>query len=377
MAQAHEASESLVEHASPTNSTGPPSPLSPGRFALSLLLTLVISGVSMALLFNPEDPRQAQELLSSLSQASSFFRYSRLVHRWSAFLLILFVLVHWLGTWRTKFIRVQRQLNWSLGLTLLLSLLLLVNSGYLLRWDVKALALVQFTVAQRSGVGALGQKLVTLVLDRSSAGLIQFRRAHIIHTVILPLLTVAGLFFHIRFSTSHQPHTASAPRANGKYALAPLGLSLLLLLLLIRLPLSSDMVTATSRTIWPHPDWLWLIGLLPAWVAVDEMFWLIAGLLALVVIGGYFLVPSFIRRSSIRPTAALLFGVGALLVLAYSGKTVKLASQIPYQGCNVCHQSGMIGQAPTLLVEVLDARDPTWLKFHLRDPVISILTPAD
>src|SRR5205823_4813984 len=68
------------------------------------------------------------------------------VHFWSANLLIIMVLIHMARVYWTGSYRAPRELNWIVGVLMLLIILVLSLTGYLLPWDTKAYFATEVTI---------------------------------------------------------------------------------------------------------------------------------------------------------------------------------------------------------------------------------------
>ena len=119
------------------------------------------------------------------------------MHRWAAHGMVLFTIIHMWRVFNTGSYKPPRQLNWILGVILLVLTLLLSFTGYLLPWD--QLSLWAITVGQQMGanapiLGHLGPfAQVTNLQDAAfglvggteigPAGLIRF---YVLHVFFLP-----------------------------------------------------------------------------------------------------------------------------------------------------------------------------------------------
>src|SRR5581483_537426 len=68
------------------------------------------------------------------------------VHFWSANILIIMVLIHMARVYWTGSYRAPRELNWMVGILMLLCILGLSLTGYLLPWDNKAYFATEVTI---------------------------------------------------------------------------------------------------------------------------------------------------------------------------------------------------------------------------------------
>src|ERR1700681_4011161 len=68
------------------------------------------------------------------------------VHFWGANILIIMVLLHMSRVYWTGSYRAPRELNWMVGVIMLLCIIFLSLTGYLLPWDTKAYFATEVTV---------------------------------------------------------------------------------------------------------------------------------------------------------------------------------------------------------------------------------------
>jgi quinol-cytochrome oxidoreductase complex cytochrome b subunit len=304
------------------------------------------------------------------------------VHRWSALLLFVSVILHALRVWLTRSYHYPRDLNWLIGLSLFFLVVILGGTGYLLRWDIKAFALMDLVISNLSSVPVLGPFLVTLILGGSAADTVPLNRGYALHIWFLPtsLLLVVGIHLLIVWRQGLAHRSAIWETLAGRFLfkrwthLLP-GLLLLILLLAISwlTPLDS-VVDPEARSAWPHPDWLLMFYFLPFWFFKGESRVVGALLIPIVVAAGLILAPGLLRRLHQPYLLLLLATIAVAVVLLIFGQMSVMGSRVPLPGCQACHREVMIGGAPTTLSE-FDIRDPDWLVFHLRDPINSLLVP--
>ena len=142
-------------------------PISPGRITLLLIILLFVSGLVLTLFYVPT-AEEAAASVANLHETQPLGWLVHNVHRWSALLLLVFLVLHALRVWLSWAFRYPRDLNWLIGLSLLFLVIILGGTGYLLRWDIKAFALMDLVISNLSGVPVVGQFLVNLILGGSS-----------------------------------------------------------------------------------------------------------------------------------------------------------------------------------------------------------------
>ena len=364
-------------------------PFSPGRLVLLLLVMLIISGLGLTLFYNPT-AEQAPASLAYLHQEQSIGWLLHNAHRWSAFLLLGLVNLHALRVWLTRAYRYPRDLNWWLGLVMLLLVILLGGSGYLLRWDIKAFTLMDLVISNLLAVPKAGPVLVALVLGGSGTDVVPLYRGYALHVWFLPLALMLLVALHLFISwqqglaerSSFWLHWREKLPIKRWIDVLP-GLVLLLIVLALSAQIPHEGQAGPSgRSPWPHPDWLLTFYLLPFWffkgnARIFGTLVVPLGLLVFLILAPRLERIKPRRLPGLRPALVVLLAIFGLVGVSWwLGQTASMGYQIPLQGCAACHRTTIIGGAPNGLSD-FDIRDPDWLIFHLQDPAGSLLVPFD
>lgn len=353
--------------------------VSMGRFTLMLLALLLLSGVALTYYYQPT-AAGASVSLETLHRERPLGWLIHNTHRWSSLLILVTAVLHLLRAWLARAFRPPRDLNWWLGLSLFMTLFVLGGTGYILRWDIKATALMDLVVSNLGDIPVVGQLLVDLFLGGSVPGVIPLYRGYALHIWALPALLILLVGLHLLIAWRQGLSTGSSAwdRLRGRFdrKLDPLPA-----LLLLALVLGLSFVTphfgdapAEFTSPWPHPDWLLMAYFMPFWFFRGE--WRLVGalLVPLAVLAGLIAIPRLETRLR-RGLASAIFGfVGIVGVALLLGATASMGASAPIQGCRACHQPGMLGSAPTSLSD-FRTDDPDWLVLHMKQPVESILQP--
>jgi quinol-cytochrome oxidoreductase complex cytochrome b subunit len=368
----------------PTNYLSPldAPPISPGHIALLLIVVLMLSGLGMTFFYSPTAERAAASL-AYLHEAQPLGWLLHNIHRWSAWLLIIFVILHMLRVWLTRAYRYPRDLNWWLGLCLLLLVFVMGGSGYLLRWDIKAFTLMDLVISNLSDVPGLGTIFIAILLGGNEPDVVPLYRGYALHVWFLPMLLFILVALHLlvvwKQGLMEIPSTwrrlLKMYPGSRRINLLPGLLLLIVLLALAAITPHGDQNDPLARSIWPHPDWLLMFYFLP--------FWFFKGnrIVGTLIIPGALLIfltltPRLERAVIRRGLVARLAIIGILGVIWLVGQTSKMGYEVPLQGCNACHRPTIIGGAPSQLSE-FDIRDADWIVFHLQDPQGSLLVPFE
>ena len=356
-------------------------PISPGRIALMLVALLVLSGLGLTLYYNPTAERAASSL-AHLHQNQPLGWLLHNLHRWSALLLLAFVILHALRAWLTRAYRYPRDLNWWLGLALLLLVIFLGGTGYLLRWDIKAFTLMDLVISNLSGVPLFGRLLVAAVLGGSELDVVPLYRGYALHIWFLPLTLVSLVSLHLftawkqglsEVTPAWQRLRARLPHKRWWDWLPAVALLGLLVILSAITPYEGQ-AGPGDRSAWPHPDWLLMVYFLPFWFfqGNSRVVGTLVIPLGLLIFAA--LAPRWGQTGARRTLVVALAVVGVVGVVWLFAQVSVMGYRVPMQGCTACHRATIVGGAPTRLSE-FEIRDPDWLVLHLRDPQGSLLLP--
>jgi quinol-cytochrome oxidoreductase complex cytochrome b subunit len=171
-----------------------------GFISFSLFMLLVITGVVLMFYYVPAEDR-AYEIMKDWQDTTPFAMMFRNMHRWSAHMMVLFVMLHMSRVFYTGSYKNERRFNWLLGVLLLVLTLLLSFTGYLLPWD--QLAFWAVTVGSEiagyaPGIPGMEYNINrVMLLGSTEVGQDALIRFHVLHVALLPLVT--GLLIGVHF----------------------------------------------------------------------------------------------------------------------------------------------------------------------------------
>ena len=108
--------------------------------------------------------------------------------------------VYWTGSYRAP-----RELNWMVGVIMLLLVLAFSLTGYLLPWDTKAYfaTLVTIKLAGSLPPVQLGTFIKEILQGGPVVGPSTLQRFFTVHVFLLPALIVGLMYVHFRFIRAH------------------------------------------------------------------------------------------------------------------------------------------------------------------------------
>lgn len=163
-----------------------------------LFVVQIVTGILLAFYYQAA-PSTAYESVRYITEEASYGWFFRGVHKWAATLMIASVVLHQMRVYFTAAYRKPRELNWMVGMCLLLCTLGLGFTGYCLvfeqlsYWGAKVGANICDTVP------VVGNFAKQMLLAGDSYNERTLSRFYILHAAILPGVMILLLFVHISF----------------------------------------------------------------------------------------------------------------------------------------------------------------------------------
>ena len=167
-----------------------------GFIATVLFVILVVTGVYLMFFYTPAVGSTYGDM-QHLRTTVGFGQLIRNVHRWSAHLMVIVVILHLVRTFLAGAYKKPREFNWVIGVTLLLLTLGLSFTGYLLPWDQLSYWAVTVGTNLVQYVPVLGGLLQDLLVGGGQVGQATLLRFYALHVAVLPAAVVLTLCIHI------------------------------------------------------------------------------------------------------------------------------------------------------------------------------------
>ena len=166
-----------------------------GGLAALLVMILGLTGIFLEMNYTPS-PTQAYQDILVLRSNTWFGDLLRNVHHWSANLLVVVSLLHLLRVFFTGGHRPPRELNWILGVAMLLLVLANNFTGYLLPWDQLAYWAITVGTSIISYIPVAGSFLSRLLLGGPEVGARTLLNFYALHISFIPLGIVGIMSYH-------------------------------------------------------------------------------------------------------------------------------------------------------------------------------------
>jgi quinol-cytochrome oxidoreductase complex cytochrome b subunit len=166
-----------------------------GGLTFFTFLIQVVTGIILAFFYVPT-PDHANDSIAWFQASIPFGTIVRNVHRLSASAMVVLVVLHMLRVFVHAAYRRPREMNWVVGVTLLIMVLGFGFTGYLLPWDQKAYWATNVGLNIASTVPFVGDTIANLLRGGDTLGALTLLRFYGLHVFVLPLATGAGLLLH-------------------------------------------------------------------------------------------------------------------------------------------------------------------------------------
>jgi ubiquinol-cytochrome c reductase cytochrome b subunit len=184
-----------------------------GEVALFCLVVLVLTGVFLTLFYVP-DARQvtysgpwaplvgqrvsaAYDSVMRLSFEVRAGLVMRQIHHWAALVFVAAIVVHLLRIFFTGAFRRPREINWLIGIGLLLLALAMGITGYSLPDDLLSGTGLRVIYSVVIAIPFIGPYLAFLVFGGEFPTVEIISRLFVFHVMLLPALLLGGVFVHI------------------------------------------------------------------------------------------------------------------------------------------------------------------------------------
>jgi len=161
-----------------------------------LFIIQIVTGILLTFYYIP-NPDQAYESVRHITEAVPLGWYFRSLHKWSATLMIVAVILHVLRVFFTGAYRKPRELNWIIGTFILFTVLIFGFTGYSLVYE--QLSYWGATVAGNitNAVPVIGPILANILQGGAAITDNTLTRYFILHIGVLPTVLIALLVLHI------------------------------------------------------------------------------------------------------------------------------------------------------------------------------------
>jgi len=173
-----------------------------GGMTFFTFVVLVVTGVVLAFFYVPS-PDHARASVAWIEGSLPLGSLMRNLHRWSAYAMVVLVCCHMIRVFVHGAYRRPRELNWVIGVLMLIVVLAFGFTGYLLPWDQKAYWATNVGINMADSVPLVGPSIAALLRGGPELGALTLLRFYAAHVFVLPGLLVVGLALHFAMVRRH------------------------------------------------------------------------------------------------------------------------------------------------------------------------------
>ncbi|MGE5636686.1 MAG: cytochrome b [Nocardioidaceae bacterium] len=179
-----------------------------GSATMFAFLSQAVTGVFLAMYYVP-DPARAYSSASHITNDVFLGELVRGMHRWGATVMIILVFLHMARTFFFGAYKYPRELNWVIGVILLVLTLAMGLTGYLLPFDQRSFWATVVAVNINASGPIVGPYLADFLRAGAEFGATTIPRFYALHMLAIPGLIAAligaHLYFVIRLGTTAPP----------------------------------------------------------------------------------------------------------------------------------------------------------------------------
>ncbi|MHB1469266.1 MAG: cytochrome b [Solirubrobacteraceae bacterium] len=168
-----------------------------GSATMIAFLSQAVTGVFLAMYYRPEPNGGAYESIRYITNDVFLGAFVRGMHKWGASVMVVLVFLHMARTFFFGAYKYPRELNWVIGVVLLILTMVMGFTGYLLPFDERAYWATQVGV-NINGTGPLiGPYLSDFLRAGPEFGATSLSRFYAIHMMLVPGAIAALIGAHL------------------------------------------------------------------------------------------------------------------------------------------------------------------------------------
>jgi menaquinol-cytochrome c reductase cytochrome b subunit len=167
-----------------------------GSATMFAFLSQAITGVFLAMYYEP-DATRAYESASHITNDVFLGEFVRGMHKWGSSVMIILIFLHMGRTFFFGAYKYPRELNWVIGVVLLVLTLMMGLTGYLLPFDQRSFWATVVAVNINASGPVVGPYLADFLRAGAEFGPTTISRFYALHMLLIPGLIVALIGAHL------------------------------------------------------------------------------------------------------------------------------------------------------------------------------------
>ena len=166
-----------------------------GGITLVCFLIQFATGFAMTFYYKPS-VTEAFNSVQYIMNEVSFGWLIRSIHRWSASMMVLMMILHVFRVYLTGGFKKPRELTWVTGVVMAVITVSFGVTGYSLPWDQVGYWAVKIVSGVPEAIPLVGPLMVELIRGSVSVGQATLTRFYSLHTFVLPWLIAVFMLAH-------------------------------------------------------------------------------------------------------------------------------------------------------------------------------------
>jgi menaquinol-cytochrome c reductase cytochrome b subunit len=167
-----------------------------GSATMFAFLSQATTGIFLAMYYNPS-PTQAYESARHITNDVFLGEFVRGMHKWGSSVMVILIFLHMARTFFWGAYKYPRELNWIIGVVLIVLTFVMSLTGYLLPFDQRSYW-ATIVAANINGTGPLvGPFLSDALRGGAEFGSTTLSRFYAIHMLLVPILIAALIGAHL------------------------------------------------------------------------------------------------------------------------------------------------------------------------------------
>jgi menaquinol-cytochrome c reductase cytochrome b subunit len=167
-----------------------------GSATMFAFLSQAVTGVFLAMYYEP-DPTRAYESASRITNEIFLGELVRGMHKWGSTVMIILIFLHMGRVFFFGAYKYPRELNWIIGVVLLVLVLMMGLTGYLLPFDQRSFWATVVAVNLNASGPIVGPYLADFLRAGAEVGPTTLTRWYSLHMLLIPGLIAALIGFHL------------------------------------------------------------------------------------------------------------------------------------------------------------------------------------
>ena len=173
-----------------------------GSATLFLITLQFLTGILLLFYYVPTT-ENAWDSIYYIMTETYFGQLIRGIHFWSANILVVVIGLHMMRTFFSGSYKAPREMNWIVGVVLILLVTVLAFTGYALRWDQEGFWAWEVGIKIGSYTPFFGSYAAAFLLGGDTAGPATLSRIFTIHVWLLPAILAPLIGVHLFLLRKH------------------------------------------------------------------------------------------------------------------------------------------------------------------------------